>query len=412
MDRLPRKLANLFLILFFAAALSGLGAAVVRLYGGWSVFADMHPVLQTACLLSGVLVYLGFGFNRHLPLRLFLPLFAWLLWDLARWWPLTSFTGTAGELLLAIAPLLLGVIVLKRNAGSNGGSLLLVPDQFAGPAFSLARLLRFTLTSLLVLPVLTLLILFSLAGNLLDSSSGGFVQLKADGLYMTEKVYQRQEKQIRLAAMIHLAQPDYYEDLLATIPTRRTLILAEGVSDELGLMERGFSYDGVARALGLSAQETFPFAGRWITRAQLERPVAEASNGPDILAADVDLQQFDPRTVAVLNALARYVLRGDSLLEGYLAFNRWAQEQMTAATQQVMMTDLIDKRDRALVALFPPALKHYDILVVPWGALHMKGIEAAVLEQGFTLRDSRQRRSISFSRLPYDKLWSYLRGSD
>lgn len=407
-----RKLANLFLILFFAAALSGLGAAVVRLYGGWSVFADMHPVLQTACLLSGVLVYLGFGFNRHLPLRLFLPLFAWLLWDLARWWPLTSFTGTAGELLLAIAPLLLGVIVLKRNAGSNGGSLLLVPDQFAGPAFSLGRLLRFTLTSLLVLPVLTLLILFSLAGNLLDSSSGGFVQLKADGLYMTEKVYQRQEKQIRLAAMIHLAQPDYYEDLLATIPTRRTLILAEGVSDELGLMERGFSYDGVARALGLSAQETFPFAGRWITRAQLERPVAEASNGPDILAADVDLQQFDPRTVAVLNALARYVLRGDSLLEGYLAFNRWAQEQMTAATQQVMMTDLIDKRDRALVALFPPALKHYDILVVPWGALHMKGIEAAVLEQGFTLRDSRQRRSISFSRLPYDKLWSYLRGSD
>jgi hypothetical protein len=372
----------------------------------------MHAVLQTACLLSGVLVYLGFGFNRHLPVRLFLPLFAWLLWDLARWWPFTSLTGSAGELLLAIVPLLLGAIVLKRNAGSNGGSLLLVPDQFAGPAFSLGRLLRFTLISLLGLPVLALLILFSVAGNLLDSSSGGFVQLKADGLYMTEKIYQRQEKQLRLAAMIHLAQQDYYEDLIATIPTRRTLILAEGVSDELGLMERDFSYDGVARALGLSAQEAFPFAGRWITRAQLERPVADASSGPDILAADVDLQQFDPRTIAVLNALARYVLRGDSLLEGYLAFNRWAQEQMTAATQQVMMTDLIDKRDRALVKLIPPALKHYDVLVIPWGALHMKGIEAAVLEQGFTLLDSRQRRSISFSRLPYDRLWSSLRGSD
>lgn len=407
-----RKLANLFLILFFAAALAGLGAAVFRHYGGWPVFAAMHAALQTACLLAGVLVYLGFGFNRHLPVRLFLPLFAWLLWDLARWWPLTSLSGSMGELLLAIVPLLLGAIVLKRNAGSNGGSLLLVPNQFAGPAFSTGRLLRFSLVSLLVLPVLTLLILFSVAGNLLDSSSAGFVQLKADGLYMTEKIYQRQEKQIRLAAMIHLAQQDYYEDLIATIPTRRTLILAEGVSDELGLMERDFSYDGVARALGLSAQEAFPFAGRWITRAQLERPVAQAPGGPDILAADVDLQQFDPRTVAVLNALARYVLRGDSLLEGYLAFNRWAQEEMTAATQQVMMSDLIDKRDRALVALFPAALERYDVLVVPWGALHMKGIEAAVLEQGFTLQDSRQRRSISFSRLPYDRLWSYLRGAE
>ncbi|MBW6508688.1 MAG: hypothetical protein K0A94_03985 [Desulfuromonadales bacterium] len=407
-----RKLANLFLILFVASAVSGIFYVLAQHYGLLPFTAQFHRILWGACLISGFLVYIGFGFNRHLPKRVLIPLLLWLFWSLVSYWPLDYFSLGWGQLAAYVAQLVFGVMVLKVNSLLNNKSLLLVPAQFSGPSFSVATLVKFSLISLIVLPITLLLVVFSLLSGVLDRSTGGFVQLRPDGIYMQEKVYHLDGKDIRLAGMIHLGHGSYYSDLIASIPTERTLILAEGVSDDTGLMRERFSYGNIAGNLGLSSQEQFHFAGRRIGLAELSQPYRERHDGPHILDADIDLQQFDPRSVEVLNALARYFLNAESLWQGYLQFNRWAEENITVDTNRVLMNDLIDKRNQAVVDLLPQALERYDVVVIPWGALHMKGIEVAVRAADFYLHDTYLRRSISFFDLPYNRIISHFRSNE
>lgn len=407
-----RKLANLFLILFIASAVSGIFHVLAQHYGLFPFSAQIHYILRGACLAIGFLVYLGFGFSRHLPKRVIIPLLLWLFWSLVAYWPLDYLTLEWGLLLIYIAQLIFGTMFLKVNSLLNNKSLLLVPEQFAGPAFNFGVLIKFTLISLIVLPISLLLVAFSLLGGVLDRSTGGFVQLRPDGLYMQEKVYHLDGKDIRLAGMIHLGHGSYFSELIASIPAERTLILAEGVSDEAGLMRERFSYGNIAGNLGLSSQEQFHFAGRRISMTDLRQPYRERYDGPHILDADIDLQQFDPRSVEVLNALARYFLNADSLWLGYLQFNRWAEENITVDTHRVLMNDLIDKRNQAVIDLLPQALERYDVVVIPWGALHMKGIEAAVRAADFYLHDTYLRRSISFLELPLGRIVQQLRSDD
>ncbi len=407
-----RKLANLFLILFIASAVTGIFHILLQHYETFPVATRIHRTLWGASLISGFLVYLGLGFNCHLPKRVLIPLFLWLFWSLVSYWPLDYFTTDWGRLIAYVAQLIFGAVVLKFNFLLNNKGLLLVPEQFSGPAFSFRSLVIFSLISFIVIPASLLLILFSAVGGILEKSTGGFVQLRPDGLYMKEKVYHLDGKDIRLAGMIHLGQGSYYADLIASIPAERTLILAEGVTDETGLMRYEFSYGNIADNFGLSAQEQFHFAGRRISLSELTQPYRERYDGPHVLAADIDLQQFDPRSIEVLNAIARYLLNAESLVKGYLEFNRWAEENITVDTNRVLMYDLIDKRNQAVIELLPQALERYDVVIIPWGALHMKGIEAAVREKDFYLHDTYLRRSISFFDLPYSRILRQFRRAD
>jgi hypothetical protein len=407
-----RKLANLFLVLFIVSALSGIFQVLAQHFGLFPYATRLHHILRGACLITGFLVYIGFGFNRHLPKRVLIPLLLWLFWSLVAYWPLDFFSLAWGRLIAYVAQLTFGVMLLRVNFLLNNRGLLLVPEQFTGPAFSFARLVKFSFISLIVLPVSLLLVVFSLLSGVLDRSTGGFVQLRPDGLYMQEKVYHLDGKDIRLAGMIHLGHGSYYSDLIASIPAERTLILAEGVSDDTGLMRERFSYGNIAGNLGLSSQEQFHFAGRRITLADLRQPYRERYDGPHILDADIDLRQFDPRSVEVLNALAKYFLNADSLLRGYLQFNRWAEENVTVETNRVLMYDLIDKRNQAVIHLLPQALERYDVVVIPWGALHMKGIERSVRAADFYLHNAYLRRSVRFFDLPFSRILQQLRSDD
>ncbi|RLB76768.1 MAG: hypothetical protein DRH06_05215, partial [Deltaproteobacteria bacterium] len=297
------------------------------------------------------------------------------------------------------------------NQQRNHKSLLLVRSQFSGAPFSGRNLLRFSLISLLVVPVALLLISYSLVGNLIKTNTAGFVQLKPNGLYMTERVYQQNEKQIRLVGMIHLGEEEFYDDLTASIPGHQTLILAEGVSDKGHLLTEQFSYGRIANLLGLTSQEKINFPGKLIEVADLDDKREENQEIPDILRADIDLQQFDLRTLEVLNAMAKYLLNGESLVSGYLAFNRWAEEHFSPDLNEIVMTDLITKRNRSVLGYLPKALNRYDTVIIPWGALHMQGIEKAVLEKGFQLEQSQTRQSINFLSLPYQQLWKKIRGT-
>jgi hypothetical protein len=217
---------------------------------------------------------------------------------------------------------------------------------------------------------------------------------------MVEKVYVREAKQIRLAGMMHLGQSRYYQELADSFNAEDTLLLAEGMTDTQGLLTGDFSYSGVADLLGLAAQQEFRFPGRLIDAGSLDLPGAADTTAPDILHADLDLQDFDPHTIAVLNAVGRYLRNGDSG-----EFNRWAEENFTPETTRILLNDLVHKRNQAVLSYLPKGLQKYRTLLIPWGALHMPGLEAEVKQQGFTLQEIRERQSIDFFNLPYARLW-------
>ncbi len=399
-----RKIANLFLILFHLSA--GLGILCGLLNPYWQI----EPIVSLVggahffLFILAVLVYYGLGFNRHLSKSIFVPLLAYLLWGLLDFWPLESFSGRHYLLYAACGQLLLGLLALESIRRENGESPLLTQSQFEGPGFSGGNLLRFCLVTLPLLPLIILIFGYAAASNLIDEYTAGFVRLKPNGLYMVEKVYAQNDKEIRLAGMIHMGRESYYTELADSFNTAFTLLLAEGVSDEQGVLKGKFSYGKLAGVLGLDSQEKLKFPGRLIEAESLDWPLSAEAGIPDILRADIDLQEFDSRTIEVLNAISTYLLNSSSLSSGYLEFSQWAEQNLTPETNRVMMDDLVQKRNQAVLSYLPKGLQKYHTILIPWGALHMPGIEAAVQGRGFTLSESHERLSIDFLSLPYRRL--------
>jgi len=56
----------------------------------------------------------------------------------------------------------------------------------------------------------------------------------------------------------------------------------------------------------------------------------------------------------------------------------------------VLREDLLTTRNRRVTDCIAECVKTFDHIVVPWGALHMLGIENTILEQGATV-ESRKR---------------------
>ncbi len=403
-----RKVTNLFLSVFVLTAILGVFVEFLCAQGNFVPLTNLRNITAILCVLLGSCVYFGFAFNRHLPKLLLLPLLFSMAWSFIDFRPLEFFTGDSYRLYAATGQLLLGLLILQLNLLRNKKSRLLVPSQFAGPGFSRRNFFCCSLINIPLLPLLLVLISYAAADSLIEQYSAGFMRLKPNGLYMIEKSYQRDGRTIRLAGMIHLGQPDYYRDLIVSIEGTQAIVLTEGVTDQDGRLQGDFSYEKIAELLGLTSQEDVFFRGRLVTAESLEQLDDLEKGKADILRADIDLKEFNAYTIAVLNALGKYLLNNDSLATGYRQFNRWAAENTHPESNRIIMADLLDKRNAAVLSYLPQALQKYRIILIPWGALHMPGIEQAIIEQGFCLQESRERLSIDFLMLPYDKLWHQL----
>lgn len=400
-----QSIANIFLIMFLNAAGLGIADALLGQNPGLTSLATLHDFATGLTIFFGLVIYIGFALNKHLPKTVLVPPIAFLFWGMLDFWPLENFTGENYRLHAAIIQLLLGLLILQLNLALNKKSRLMVLSQFAGPGFSGRNLLRFFLINIPLLPLVILLLGFATASSLINEQTAGFMRLKPNGLYMIEKIYRREDKTIHLTSMIHLGQSEYYDSLSRSLQGQQTLLLAEGVSDNSGRLQEDFSYQKIADLLGLAAQEQMLLDGRLISAESLDQLDDRQPGTTDILPADIDLIEFDQQTIDILNALGKYLLNNDSLAEGFADFNQWAAENTSNETNQIVMDDLLQKRNRAVLSYLPKALQKYDTLVIPWGALHMPGLETAILHKGFALQERQERLSIDFLLLPFERLW-------
>ncbi len=267
-------------------------------------------------------------------------------------------------------------LVCRHHTGTQGW--LSCRTATARPRFSIAYTAKFASVAILLLPLLILPLTLVYAGALMLDSAGGFLRLRADGVYTEERRYFREDKTVYLVGMVHVGDRGFYEHLFSSFPTDDAVILAEGVSDLEGRFAGDLSgRDRLAQGVGLVSQ----------TQVQMPGEIA-------VETADVDAADLSPATVQFVNALMEATAAED-LAAALRALRPYLEpEQMGSALAAV--EELLEARNRRLLARLEEALARYDHVVVPWGAAHMPGIEAGVLAEGFLPGERLAHRVVGF----------------
>lgn len=408
-----RLFANLFLILFLADGGFSLIDELVPLLSPLAPFTDLRFFLAGTVVVMAVPLYFCLGIDRRLPKRVFLPLILFVLFcPLATWF----FPSLARVRIFGLAAsalqVVLGMLPLRYFRSGETCSVTMPPELFAAPFFSLKNTLLFTAANLLVVPLALLLFGLAAADGYLAEQTSGFMHLNPGGVRMTERVYQRDNRTIRLTAMIHLGQKAYYDELAGPAAAGRSIVLAEGVTDNAKLLHNNIDYGRMAGFLGLTSQKALQYRGRIIEEAEfnsarqlaIDAADARRAGEGDILRADVDVSAFRPPTILMLNTIGKQLQESASFMKGAMALNSWGEEHVTAEMSAIIMDDILHRRNMTVIRHLDRALERYDTVIIPWGALHMKEIETEVLKRGFKLRAERERVSIDFLKLLAGKL--------
>ncbi len=403
-----RRFANVYIVLFLIDAALSLTDELLQVASSpMPALTEIRFFVAYAVITLSIILYACLGIDRRLPKRVFLPLTLFASWSALAMWPLSGFVAReAFGLTASISQVVIGAIaiILLR---SLGGRNLLTEEQFQAPMFSLRNTLGFTAINLLLTPFVLIYTGLAVTSYYLEEQTAGFLRLSPVGVHMTERSYHLAKKEIRLAGMMHIGKEEYYEDLAKSIPTEGTIILAEGVTDQDRLLESQFNYSKLAGLIGLTSQDKMRLNGNAVELDGLgvAGQVIREPGKPDIANADIDLNRFEPKTIEFLNALGRSLFGDKPLAEGLVDYNLWIEENMSEEGLAGVMADILDKRNDAVIAGMVQTLKRYDTIIIPWGAMHMPAIEAAVLEQGFAPGKAQERLSLDFRTIPYGELW-------
>lgn len=405
-----RAVANLFMWMFLFDGCISVADELLRYNSADDGLLGLRMLIAFAVVIQAFIVYVALAFDRRLPKLILLPQTLFAFWGMAGLWPIPFFVHSDNlGVVIAGLQVSLGLLPFFMLRGGEGRGLLLKREQFLGSGFSFGNLLLGIAGSVVVIPVL--LFILACAGGLefVHNATAGFMTIDSRGITMEDRTYQRDDKIVRLTSMIHVGDQDYYDNFAASVDSGRTIILAEGVSDQDGVLTAQFNYESFANALGLSSQSKMALMGELIAAEDLDLPPAENDlSTPHILRADVDVRDFDPLTVEFLNVLGQEVLGEGDFTAGMVSYNEWVNQNMTQGRYETLMFDVITRRNNTVINYLGKALNKYDVIVIPWGALHMSGIEEGVTAQGFRLKETEKRLSVDFRTVDFSRLWEAL----
>ena len=199
--------------------------------------------------------------------------------------------------------------------------------------------------------------------------------LHQGGLAVQVRKYVRDDgKTIELFPMAHVADAGFYHKVSQSFPTN-SIILMEGISDTKNLLTNGISYKRMAKFLGLAEQK-----------------VKFGHGGGKIVRADVDVDQFSPATIEILNLVGLVHAKGlnPETLQQLLQFSPSPQ------IDQQLFDDILRKRNQHLLEQIQLRLLQSDNIMVPWGVAHMPGIAEGILKSGFHLEETHEFMVIRF----------------
>jgi hypothetical protein len=398
---------SLFWIAFLSDGILSLTQEIVSLSGGPAQLAPARGALALAVLVASLPMTAIVGLTPRAPKRVLVPLILFTWWaGPAMAFPLAFWHVPHLALFLAIAQVLLAVAVWLAFRAEDGRSWT---RQFAvreRPAFSWKYLLVAGPATALVFLV------FAVASTVLgvsaqvESLTGGYVRVHVDGIYLVERKFQSGDREVRLAGMIHVARREFYSSLLSGVdPAIPSVVLVEGVTDRKHLLGgKALSYDRLARLLNIAPQSDSDFSERVL--AGLGRQESSGTDrargsegskkeGLDFRHADVDLDTFHPQTIAFILAVISLFQSAD-LREFVTNLTDSSSPIADEDAQAQVMEDILVARNQWLTSEIESSLKDYRSIIVPWGAMHLPGIEAWLHSHNFVENGEVERKALGF----------------
>ncbi|MES2570847.1 MAG: hypothetical protein V4710_12445, partial [Verrucomicrobiota bacterium] len=314
-------------------------------------------------VLLAMALYAGMLFTPRFSKRILLPPVLFSLWTAMGAFPASLYLEKNTELVLGAIQIVLALTLLWRFGDRSGWLWATREKARQRPLFTWKNLfLSLGMTGLLALLMAGL---FLHAGAfMIGRKTAGFVQIRPSGAFMEERRFQRTDKEIRLVAMVHIAQRDFYEEIANTLPENASaVVLLEGVTDEKNLLKKKFGYANIANALGLTSQADSSFQKKAMVPAPppppeppagepAEQPVeTKIAEGPpqiEYLSGDVDVSVFQPATLRFLEALGM-LLGSKSLREALLMLQDPDSPLTDDSEAELVFTDILDKRNEHLI---------------------------------------------------------------
>lgn len=355
----------------------------------WQPVSLVQPVVALAVFGFALVLYAIMAFDRRLPKRLLLPLILFLIWaSICGGFPLAFLEVPHVHVVISWMQLALGLLLfgihLKRPP---------ISDATPSPAFTW-RNFALTLVATMVLVPLTLVTgAVNAIGVALETTTDGYLKIRPKGLLLEEREFQKGNKRVRLVSMMHIGNREFYESVRDSFSLQLpAVVLMEGVRDDRGTFDGDFSYAPLAEKLGLQAQE----ADILMKPPAKQEPTGDVTQ-PDFRHSDVDVSSFHPRTLEMMRAIGHF-LANPTLETALQTFGAEDSPFQGADVEDIVMTDILTNRNAHLANEIRSALDDYDVVIVPWGALHMPEIEDTLESWGFQKTREIDRPVVKFGK--------------
>ena len=386
----PALLTRIFLTAFWLqGATATLEALLVRPASG---FLKAYLWTDLPLFVAALLVACAMVLSPRFPKRLLLPPVLFTLWQVPGALPLPLLlSDPAVSLTVAACQCLLGTFLLfwSRHWADNQWASGLQQR----PRFSWTHLAAALGTALLLVAGFLLLCAQS-ALLWVDKKTAGYVRICRDGVVIEERHFKKDNQEVRLIGMVHIATPAFYESVSSRLPERDpAVMLLEGVTDRQNILATSFSYSKLAALLGLAAQSD----------SDLHRPGESHRVGPqrgltrnpgphiEYRHADVDISELQPLTLQFIRSVGK-LLSSNSLLELLQKLQSPEIQKLSPEDTRSIMADILQKRNHHVLRQIDAELPSGRMILIPWGAAHLADIQTAILERGF-------RESARFPRL-------------
>ena len=379
------------------------GSLALNLYLG--LFA-LDAVLQGVGLLVGPLGPIAIVSRTLLLLMTVGAVFGWVLFARLPWRLLVAFLVlgwlTAG--MMPVPAILLnlngvaaaGVVVQLLVAGALVGFRvrdLPLDERALRPGRDVRLLVSIARAALLGGSLIAGVVfqLWAVAWSL-DHVTDGYVRVDTTGLETAHRACTKDGKTIHLVGAVHIGQSSGYDELLAGIPAG-SLLLAEGVTDVDGHLGEGFGYGKLAGRLGLVPQRS---EGVGDSTEGEDGSLGEEGGGRfRVQRADVDVNSFHKETLSLLGEVGT-ILGADDPVAAYIK-GLGNLGAVTEDTLGLVIHDVLMGRNEHLPGVIDEVLPAEDVLVVPWGAMHLRDVGRGIQERGFLCGEPRYIRMIEWA---------------
>lgn len=347
------------------------------------ILTAISALLSFFGILTALAVYVLMGLTPMIPKRVFLPVTLFYLAGALIVNPILIFSddwfyrGLQLDWAISLCQVLLGLGVLWALRGGMNFRWPLVEEKHLGDRrFSWLNFSVFLPATVVLLVPFMLVYVYVCAALAISHFTGGFMALHPRGLTVQVRKYVRDDgKKIELVPMAHIGDAGFYQKVARSFPTN-SVVLMEGVTDNLHLLTNGISYQRAAHSLGLVEQQ------------KAFKPRGE------VVSADIDVSEFTTNTIGLLNLVMLVHAKGvtaDTL--GPLLSYR-----MPPGFEKELFGDIVKKRNQHLLEQIGQWIPQSDDLIIPWGAGHMPGIAKGIQQAGFRLAGTEEYTVIGFSR--------------